>query len=147
MNLLGFLRRRSKVPARRGFHADVSRFPDALTEGALPLLLAVPREERGVPEPIDDPPPVRVLRAHTSEPVVEDVKVGPPPELYLLRITPARLVTTVRVTIGQDGKWTEHTPIFAESMDLAREMVPQGATLRTDCPREYADECWEVRLS
>lgn len=140
MNILGFLRRRSKVPARRGFNVDVSRFPDALTEGAVPLLVPVP-------EPIDDPPPVRVVKANTPEPIVEDISTdGSPPEIYLLRITPARLVTTVRVTIGQDGTWNEHTPIFAESMELAREMVPPGATLRTDCPREYADEAWEVRL-
>jgi hypothetical protein len=76
-------------------------------------------------------------------------EVSPPElpelEMYALRRTPTNLVITSRWTYDGSG-WKPHSPLFSESFDLAREMVPSEENFeREECPAEFADEVWVRR--
>ena len=66
------------------------------------------------------------------------------PEIYTLHEAPNDLVMTVRWTIGRDG-WEQHTPLFAEGIKLALEMVPPEGIPVPDCPVSFALMAFEVR--
>lgn len=99
-----------------------SRFPDAATPGALPLV-----------EQPETPPPALARR----------------PTYYSLHITDTGLVLVYRWSpVGEVG-WVQQSPLVADSVMLGAANVPTDATflleIPADCPAREAFGLWVLR--
>ncbi len=86
------------------------------------------------------------LSQYPGEPSVLPRPAQPEPlaDLYSLHVTDMGLVITYRwVWDEQALAWDQRPPLVAETLQLAREMVPPGAR-QIPCPREFGLELYEV---